>query len=200
MFFRLPDWLRYEIQERWERLTAKQLALRKWGNQQDPRIIISVTCASVFVFLVIVIWQLIPEKPPEVERYEKGWYYDLNTGKLFVAKSGLILPVEAPSGPLPNGEPAGVKAYVFTYTYEPSESERFIGFLETTDPNYANENNSKSIKPKTDSAKRWGQGKLIRRVEDEQWIPADSIEGRAILKEIFLPNETGERASYCPPK
>ena len=195
MFFKLPDlqYFRYEIKERLERL-----AVRKWINQ-NPKIIIGITVVCGFVFLVIVIGLLSHGKVPKVKEYKKAWFYDLNTGKLFIAKSGLIPPIKAPSGPLPNGKPAGVKAHVLTYAYEPNESERFIGFLETTDPN-AEKDISESARPRTDSAKSWGQGKLICRVHDKLWVPGSSNEGRAIMEEVYLPNENGERARYCPPE
>ncbi len=203
MPFRIPDWLRYEIREKWERLAAKLLDVRRWLNRQNPRIIIGITVVTVLVLLTIVIGLLSGPKAPEIKEYKKAWFYDLNTSKLFVAKSKLIPPIEAPSGPLGNGKPAGVKAYVFSYTYEPNESERFIGFLETFTPE-AKKNKSKSAKSKDDSAaeliKQWGEGRLVRRVEDEQWFAANSDEGRTIIEEAFLPNENGEHARYCPPQ
>jgi len=194
MSFKFPDlqYLGYEIREWWERL-----AIRRWVNQ-NPRIIIGITTASVLILLVIVIWQAIPEKTVKVEKVEKEWFYDLNTGKLFVAKSGQIPPIKAPSGPLPDGKPAGVRAYVFSYSYEPNEAERFIGFLETADPN-AEKGVSASAEPRADSAKQWGRGRLVRKVEGAKWVPADSERGRRIVREVFHPNETGERARYCRP-
>lgn len=199
MSFRIPDWLRYEIRERWERLAAKLVDLRRWLNRQNPRIIIGITAVTVLVLLTIVIGLLSGPKAPEIKEYKKGWFYDLNTGKLFIAKSDLIPPIKAPSGPLANGRPAGVRAHVFTYAYEPNESERFIGFLETTDPN-AEKDSLGSAKAKTDSFKSWGQGKLFRRVDDEQWVSGSSKEARAILNEVFVPNENAERPRYCPPR
>ena len=199
MFFRLPNgkYLRYDIEERWERLN-----IRKWIND-NPRIIISITAASAFVFLLIVIGQLMPGKALKFEENEKAWFYDLNTGELFVAKSSKIPPIKAPSGPLANGEPAGVKAHVFSYSCEPNQSSRFIGFLETLTPE-AKKHMSAFLKSRDnvtkESIKEWNQGRLIRRITDEKWFSADSNEGRAILKEIFLPNEDGNRARYCPPK
>lgn len=197
MSFRLPDWLRYEIRERWERVAEKLLALRRWVNEQDPWIIISITGVTLVVLLIVVIGVLSGPKTPKIKEFKKAWFYDLNTGKLFVAKSKLKPPIKAPSGPLADGNPAGVIAHVFTYVYEPNESERFIGFLETTDPNAAIDISGKQ---RTDSAQSWGQGKLIRRVEDEQWFSGSSKEARAILNEVLLPNENGERARYCPPE
>lgn len=199
MPFKLPDLLVSEIRPLWERLTAKVKGVRNWLNQQNPRIIIGITCASVLVFLLVVILQSGQQKVPELEESKKSWYYDLNTGKLFVAKIDLVVPIEAPSGPLPNGSPAGVRTYVFAYGYKANESERFIGFLERPDPN-AEQHGSKSATISTYSAESWGRGKLIRRVDDEQWVPADSAEGIDILKEVLLPNESGERAQYLAPE
>ncbi len=209
MFFRIPNWLRYEIREQWERLGARLLPARRWINQQNPKIIIGITAASVFLLLTIVIWMW-PEKTlEEVELSVKAWFYDLNTGQLFVGKDDQIPPIEAPSGPLriesaagplQEGGPAGVKAYVFSYVDEPNESERFIGFLETSVPREIMER-LESIKPKAEGdTERWGYGKLVRRLEDKYWVPGDSDEGRTILKEVYLPNKNGERPDYCPPE
>jgi len=200
MFLRLPDWLRFEMREKWERLEdrCKELALRRWIND-NPKIVIAITTVSACVLLAVVIMLLWPEKTVTIELGEKEWFYDLNTGKLFTAKKGLTPPIEAPSGPLPNGQPAGVRAYVLTYAYEPNESERFIGFLETTDPRGGDES-PPSGKGYASGARQWAKGKLIRTVEDERWVPADSRLGRAIWEQAFIPNENGERPYYCPPK
>ena len=208
MFFRIPDWLRYEIREQWERLTAKLLAARRWINRQNPKIIIGITTASVFLLLTIVIWMW-PEKTLEkVELSVKAWFYDLNTGQLFVGRDDQIPPIEAPSGPLRiesasgplrNGGPAGVKAYVYSYADEPNESNRFIGFLETSVPKAIMER-LESIKPKADGTEQWGYGKLVRRLKDKYWVPGDSDEGRTILKDVYLPDKTGAIPHYCPPE
>lgn len=195
----IPDWLRYEIRERWEWVAAKFGDLRRWINRQDPRLIIGVTVVTVFILFVVVISLLSGPGAPEVKEFEKAWYYDLNTGKLFVAKSSLIPPIEAPSGPLPDGSPAGVRAHVFTFAAEPNDSDRFIGFLETTDPNALN-NGSGSDEVRRGGFASWGQGKLIRRVEDEKWISGSSKEARAIFNDAFAPNENAERPRSCPPR
>lgn len=195
MGFRIPDWLRFELAEKWERLTARVpiawTTTRKSINV-NPRVVVGITIASLAVLLLIVIWLLIPgERTLEYEEPEKAWFYDLNTDKLFVAKSNLVAPIEAPSGPLPDGRPAGVKAYVFSYAAEPNESNRFIGFLETSDPNA----------PATASgSEEWGEGMLIRRLEDKAWAPANSKKGLAIVKEAYQANENGESPSYCSPE
>ncbi|MFB0524031.1 MAG: hypothetical protein ACETVZ_00700, partial [Phycisphaerae bacterium] len=152
-----------------------------------------------FALLGIAKWLTIPDKPIRLEDYKKAWFYDLNTGKLFVAESDQIPPIEAPSGPLPNGRPAGVKAYVLSYVYDPNESERFIGFLETTDPKRQSDS-SRMVDTNAGSAKQWGKDKLICKVKYKHWVPANSRQGRAIVEEAFIPNENGERPHYCWPK
>ncbi|MEE9371312.1 MAG: hypothetical protein V3W45_07585 [Sedimentisphaerales bacterium] len=195
MFYRLPDWLRYEIQHRWERTGIN---IREWINA-NSRIIIGITFASVLILLVIVICMLMPEETIKVEEYDKEWFYDLNTGQLFVAKSDAVVPIEAPSGELPQGGPAGVRAYVFSYSDEPNEANRFIGFLEIPDPN-AKDDKLLSLESTATGAELWGQGRLICRVGDEQWVSANSAKGRAILRGLFHPNAKGEVAHYCPPE
>jgi hypothetical protein len=134
-----------------------------------------------------------------VKEYKKGWFYDPNAGELFVAKSSAVPPIDAPSDTLPSVRLAAVRAYVFSYAYEPNETNRFIGFLEIPNP-VAKKDEPDSISSGAGGAKQWGQGRLIRRVNDKQWVPADSNEGQAILRELFLPNENGDVAHYCPPE
>jgi len=162
-------------------------------------ILITIIGVSVCALLGIAKWLTRPEKPIRLEDYKKAWFYDLNTGKLFVARSDQIPPIQAPSGPLPNGEPAGVKAYVLSYVYDPNEFERFIGFLETTDPRVRSDSPS-TVGANAGRDEQWGKGKLICKVKYKKWVPANSRQGRAILEEAFIPNENGERPYYCEPK
>lgn len=200
MALRLPDWLRYELREKWERVRDKweRLPARRWINER-PKLIIAIACVSAFSLLVAIIVHLAPAEIKRIEPIEKEWFYDLNSGKLFIADKELIAPIEAPSGALPSGEPAGVRAYVLSYASQAGESGRFIGFLETANPD-AEDEGADSSDVEAGGARQWGCGKLICRVEDEQWVAADSDEGRAILEEAFIPNENGERPRYVRPK
>ncbi|UCF04003.1 MAG: hypothetical protein JSV33_08570, partial [bacterium] len=78
----IPDWLRYEIRERWEWLASKLLDGRRWINRRDPRIIIGITVFTVVLLVIVVISLLSGPDAPEVKEFKKAWYYDLNTGKL----------------------------------------------------------------------------------------------------------------------
>ena len=123
----------------------------------------------------------------------------MNTGRLFTAEKGLVPPIDAPSGTLPDGSPAGVRAYVLSYVDDPNEAERFIAFLETSNPQDVS-NGPQKPGPKLTPAMRWGRGKLLRRLQDKQWVPGDSAYGQAIFSQAFAPNKNGERPSYYPPK
>ncbi len=200
----MPDWkyIKYGIEERWERVAAIFAPLREWLNC-NPRIVVCVTCVCVLIFLVVVIGILIPDKPPKIEEYKKTWFYDLNTGKLFVAKSDLFPPIEAPSGPLPNGKPAGVRAYVFSYSNNPNESNRFIGFLEKLTPQgreYAAAFRESKDNVTPEAIRQWNKGRLIRRPQDQQWFSAETSQAKAIMNEAYLPNENGESPVYCSPQ
>jgi hypothetical protein len=196
----LPDWLRYELREKWEGLGERLRlgALREWINEH-PGAIKTVALVSVFVVVLVAIQQLRPDEEPVVETPEKEWYYDLNTGKLFTAEAGQRPPIKAPSGRTPDGKKAGVRACVLSYVYEPNEAERFVGFLETTATEEVLANAPERLRNPS-AANKWAQGKMIRRVTDAEWVLADSEEGRKIRQEARAPNENGETPSYVLPE
>ncbi|MBN1795035.1 MAG: hypothetical protein JW804_00020 [Sedimentisphaerales bacterium] len=185
MRFEIPQWLKYEIEERWQQF-------RELINK-NPKAVWGITCASVFIFLLTIIFLLSGgDSRPETKEVKKAWFYDLNTGRLFKAKDELQGPIEAPSGPLPSGESAGVRAYVYTYENEPDENELIIGYLEKPDPNAPDTANTGGL--------QMGQGKLIRTVDNEKWIPSASKKGREILKEVTKRDERGRIPRYYPPR
>jgi len=200
MPFEIPEWLKYDIQRKRERLALwwEDSAGRRWVND-NPALVMIVTCASVLLLLLVVVWLSWPEQLPEVVEVKNEWFYDLNTGELFTAKKGLTPPIEAPSGPLPDGKPAGVRAYVLSYVDDPNEAERFIAFLEIADPQATNDVPDRPG-PKLTPAQRWGRGRLLRRLNDKKWVPGDSPQGQAIFSIVSTPNENGQRPRYYQPK
>ena len=191
----MPDfgYLKYEIKGFWERL-----AIRDWLSR-SPVLIIGASAILLLGVIAFLVTLTLPEKVVQVDKSEKQWFYDLNHQRLFSVKSGQLPPIEAPSGPLANGEPAGVRAYVFTYSDDPNTTDTFIGFLETTDPN-VDKSGIGPIDLRVSGSEIFTNGRLIRRVKDKEWIEANSEEGRAILKEAFRKNESGQIPKYIPPK
>jgi len=186
---RLPAWLGYEVREKLSRLSAG-----RWIND-NRRIVTVAAFVPIVVMVVTAIVCFWPEKPRRLKPPTKEWFYDLNTGQLFTADRVLIPPINAPSGPLPTGEPAGVRACVLTYADSPNDSSRFIGFLEKVNPHPK----KAGTDDRHSGARQWGHARLIRRVEDSEWVEADSPQGREILEEAFAPDPNGERPHYVRP-
>ncbi len=195
----MPNWryIRYDIEERWDRL-----GLRKWINN-NPKIVIGISVIAGIVFLLIVITSLIPYKPPITSESQKNWYYDLNTETLFVVDGTKIPPIDAPSGKLPDGQPAGVRAYVFSYSRNPNESERFIGYLEKFTPE--GKKMIVSIRKSKSNVtggmvRRLNSNRFVCRPSDKCWYLADSKEGVAILEQVSRSNKHGQSPNYCQPE
>jgi len=180
-------WLRelkqlfYELEDRWKRLgVSEQL-------HSHPKTVAAVTVACLLLFLVVVIVQSKPKTTAALNKPRDVWFYDLNTKELFTAKSSKLPPIETASGTLPDGTPAGVRAYVFIATDSKQPTEPFIGFLEMFTPE--GKKAQGSYNPKKHNAKLWAQGRFFRRPEDPEWIPADSPEGMAIYTDYLSQHE-----------
>jgi hypothetical protein len=105
-----------------------------------------------------------------------AWYYDLNTKQLFVAEVTKHIPIDAPSGPAPDGTKAGVRAFVFSHGSCADPARRFIGWLETIDPS----------------------GKRLIRAEDEtEWVAFDSPRGSQLVHKVLQSRSGGQRAQPC---
>lgn len=110
----------------------------------------------------------------------KAWFYDLNTNELFAAPGDAIPPIEAPSGNLPNGTPAGVQAvvlegngekkiaYLFTY---PAEAKAQLEELKNGEFNEA-----ASMVPPI----RW-----VRAAEGGEWVSETSEKGGMIMNKAM---------------
>lgn len=196
MPFRLPDWFVYEIRHRLERLprVPGRLGIRDWINDNPLRVGITVVVSVVVLALVYGLASR-PGSRQEFKEGKRAWFYDQNSKELFVDSRKRAGPIAAPSGPLPNGEPAGVRARVYSYVLNPDESELFVGFLERPDPNAG----SQAADDMSDFPE-WAHGKLIRRVDDDQWISATSPEGRDIVQSLTHPNEKGQTPIYQVPE
>jgi hypothetical protein len=146
--------------------------------------------AFILLSFVVLIVRSSPDTILQKEIAHKAWFYDLNTDKLFVDEDTKIPPIVAPSGPLPDDRPAGVRAHVYCRGFGNNRSKPFIGFLET----YKTE-----LPAAGDSAPQPKSVRLIKRPKDEEWIVADSYLGRMIMDDIFKPDENGNRLHYYSP-
>jgi hypothetical protein len=197
MIFRVPDWLDYEIRHKIERLRDRyeRLQIREALNE-SPAAVLIVALFSVLLLGGVWCWAGRETAAWHYPANKKAWFYDLNTGELFSASGKQIGPTEAPSGPLPEGGLAGFRAHVYSYVLEPNASERFVGFLEKPDPDT---DIGQLASARADFAE-WTRGRLIRRVDDDQWVSPTSPAGREIIENLTRPNRLGQTPIYHVPK
>ena len=197
MRFRVPDWLRYEIRHKIERLREGYERLHvKDAINDNPRTVVCVALLSVLLLAVVL--SLVGRRAPgpRYKESKKAWFYDLNTGELFSASSKQTSPIEAPSGPLPNGESAGYRAHVYSFLSDPNAAERFVGFLEKPDPKV----DAKELTSDRRNFKEWARGRLIKRVGGDTWVSPTSQRGRQIIQELTHPNTYGQTPIYQSPR
>jgi hypothetical protein len=178
MAFQSDEWkyFCYKMQERWERL-----GIQEWINR-NPRAVIAIASGSFLLFFLMVFFQLMPDSPGRFQEPETVWFYDLNTKELFRAKSSNIPPIKSPSGPLPDGSPAGVRAYVYNET---SDAKPVIALLEKFTPE--GRKSRRVYDPQYHDPNQWACGRFFCRPgEEATWFAADSPEGKAIYKEYYL--------------
>jgi hypothetical protein len=194
---RIPDWLRYDLRHKIEWLgdRCRRLRIREAIND-NPRVVMVIACASAFLLLVALVLIRRPESGPEYEQGRQAWFYDMNTGRLFIAGSGKAGPVKAPSGPLSEGGPAGFRATVYSYVLDPNDAELFVGFLEKPNPAVG----AGEGPPDRSDFDDWARRTLIRRIDSNDWVPATSIAGEQIIAELALPNEKGQTPIYQVPR
>lgn len=182
MYFGSSKWkyIRYDIE-----VYLKNLRLRELIDR-NPKAVLGLTVISLLAFTFIVIGQLIPDSPKKHKQPDTVWFYDLNTNQLFTANRSKLPPIKAPSGPLPDGTPAGVRAYLFD-SNDPNRTEPVIGFLEKFSPE--GKIAQKDYDPAKHNAQLWAAGRFFLRLSDEKWVKADSLEGRKIYKNYYLDKE-----------
>ncbi len=196
MAFRVPELIRYEIGHRLEqwRDGIRRRNLRGWINEH-ARLVIALACLSVLLLGAVLMGVFRPTASAPFRQGKSAWFYDVNADRLFVGHSKQTGPIPAPSGPLPDGGPAGFRAHVYSYVLEPNESELFIGFLERPDPKAA----VKRLNQDTIDFEAWAKGRLVKRVEDEKWVEAASPTGQEIVQQLLTPNKQGQTPLYQVP-
>ena len=197
MSVRIPDWLRYELRHKIEWLQDRYERLRVRETINDnPGMVTVLACVSVLLLVVVLGLVRRSSSGPQYEEGSKAWFYDVNTGKLFAAGSRKAGPIEAPSGPLPEGGPAGFRANVYSYVLDPNEAELFVGFLEKPNPREG----SREEAPDRSDFDEWARATSIRRIDSNDWVPATSSGGEDIMAETARPNEKGQTPIYHVPR
>jgi hypothetical protein len=127
-------------------------------------------------------------------RMPLAYYYDRNTRELVEAKPEPG-PIETDSGPY-KGQPAGVRAKVFTCGACGDESRRFIGWLSIPSDQLKRPRSAKRV-----PAAQPGHSAsiMIRRPGDRAWVLASSEKAERIRDEVKHKCSRGARPKVCLP-
>lgn len=129
---------------------------------------------------------------------EKAFYYDLSEQKLFVARRGLIPPIQGVNDAVPDG----VRAVVISTNAQPANRATWkIAYLEMYSP---------ELKQQMEAAKSAGTSpamgrtaaqahRLVKRVADQDWVTLVSPEGERIVSEWATPGADGMSPVVCSP-
>lgn len=173
-------YLKSDLEYRWQ-----NLEIRKWLNN-NPHIVKTAAACSAIILLIVILSLIWPEGEQKYASITKAWYYDLNTAKLFVSDLHQNPPIDAPSGPLPDSNQAGVLAYVYR-TGMDKNSTKVIAFLEKL-TDHAQKTRPVKLRPPAERTEQeiqlWNRGRLIKRVDDEHWVLYESPQGQIILNEV----------------
>lgn len=171
----------------------------------DNKTAMNVILIAVIVIAIgVLIWRLQSSGPkvaaPPPREPVPVYFYDLNTGELFAGRSNQVPPIEAPSGPLPDGSPAGVGAYVIEYVDAPGERhivylERFVGEAVEAYRRYKQDTEQGTLGPESAEAFRIAQrGREISAPDQIAWVNI-SEEGQPDFVDELM-REAGQRGTY----
>lgn len=129
---------------------------------------------------------------------EKAYFYDLSEKKLFVAARGLVPPIRG----INDATEDGVRAVVISTNGKPEQvSSHRIAYLEKVSP---------ELKQQMEAARASGtsptmgrsaaQGhRMVKRVEDAEWVSLLTPEGEKIVSEWAVPGPDGNTPVVCSP-
>ena len=194
---RIPEWYRIEIghaMDRWR----ERLQNQSWRDRlnDNPKGVVIVTGVSLGLLLLVLYVCTREPVTPQHWSAKQAWFYDVKAEGLFLASVRQVGPIEAPSGELEDGSPAGFRAHVYSYVLNPNEDELFVGFLERPLEGKEGEVSASDMADEN----LWSKTRLIKRLQDEDWVRASSRKGRDILDAMSRPNRKGQTPIYQIPK
>lgn len=148
--------------------------------------------AGIFLLAVVIGLVGMTSGGRRYREVHQHWYYDLGDNQLFETKIDQHPPIEAPSGPGPDGKPAGVRAHVFACTNCDDADARFIGYLETYTPE------GKALKDRGDF-RAAAKFRLLREPDGSQWVKAQDPPGAAVVAQAIGRCPKGSKLQPCTP-
>lgn len=173
------------------------MQLRRFVNQNRHKAIV-LSIVAIVVCAVVLVGRSVPDEPSTPpELVSMAWFFDRNTGELLPLPDTTEGPVETDSGQY-NGQPAGVRAHVYSCGSCYRKADRFVGWLEIPAQFV-----SASRPPDEPSGEDLEQGDgverlMVRAPKGETWVPLNSSRADAIMKAVNRCAEGDIR--YCRPR
>jgi hypothetical protein len=163
----------------------------------------AIKVAVSFVLLAASVVLFIKLSPARESENGDAYFYDLQEQQLFVAPRGSIPPINGVKG----APGAGVRAIVISSSGDPAdEKHRQIAYLEEYSPEI------KALFEEVHQARMAGRSEegridrrevvantLVRRLQDKDWQPINSPEGKKISNEWNTPGPDGRMPAVCSP-
>jgi hypothetical protein len=131
---------------------------------------------------------------------ESAYFYDLSERRLFVAPRTRVPPIRG----INNEEPDGMRAIVISTRGDPKDKK--IANLEKYAPELkqqfeAMQSGQESHAPSGGRISRGAAQSFIfvRRLNEENWYPVNSVEGEKIMTEWQVPGPDGKTPVVCTP-
>jgi hypothetical protein len=151
--------------------------------------------AALLVALALVLRTLVSSGEDTSRLIEHEWFFDLERKTLFKAPRDSLPPLDPPSGAVINGQPAGVKAYVYACGEGcDDEAKRFVGYLETYTPAARS-----TMRTPAPDANVLYQGHLVADAQQLQWHLASSPDGQRVQSSSELRCKGLQPAKPCYP-
>lgn len=140
-----------------------------------------------------------PPRSESIPHEAMAYFYDLNTGDTFTAPATERGPLETESGPC-EGHPAGVRAHVYACQSCDDPQRRFVAWVEIPIEILAAADAEK-YHPYLERDNTEGEiaSTMVRRPDDAQWVPADSLQALQIFEQIDGACAPGEDIFRCRP-
>jgi hypothetical protein len=135
------------------------------------------------------------------------YYYDLNTNQLFVSREARYAPFDTPSGPTPDGQPAGVEAMVYGcdqadcaepavehVAYVVKHTPRGLQLIEEIAA-LAPDEHDRRLQLDMELMTQ----KLARRLNDTEWVSAGDPRITGVVREIRHQRCGGRQPVLCNP-
>lgn len=133
------------------------------NNTQTIKIVIAVLALVIAGFLVI-------NNSKRGGTSNGQYFYDLGTSTVYIAKPGTLAPTTAPSGSV------GVEAVIYACSTCDDPASHVIAYLTKYSDTYVEV--LQSGQPPT--AEQMNAGRLVRTVDNDDWLPASSNAAMAI--------------------